>query len=419
MASRSILSRIWRVSKPSRQQIRRLTLGGHQAHEILKEFGIPVSSGKVARTPAEARAIAEGFNGSRITKPQTLKSSKCSTTDKEDSEGSIGRKDAANTAEDIAKNLLGHQLKAGRRSRSYDTDNNFFTTESIENEGKWYLAITFDRENYCPSIVASKRGGFDIETTAEQHPKHLDTFKLGYTEGITPDVVQSVSRCLGASEEERKNLHNLLSRLYEFFTTRDATLVEINSLEKSSDGTLTCRGARLMIDDAASKRQKAIFSMRDTEHEVPDEVEAEKYGLVYVRMDGDIGNVVNGAGLAMATNDAIALHGGASANFLDAGGQATKETMVKAFEIILRDERVKAILVNIYGGITRGDMIAESILGAAKQLGPLRVPMVVRLQGTNSELGLRILEKANLGLHTEADFGKAAERAVELAKQRQ
>ncbi|CCF45298.1 succinyl-CoA ligase beta-chain [Colletotrichum higginsianum] len=144
-----------------------------------------------------------------------------------------------------------------------------------------------------------------------------------------------------------------------------------------------------MIDDAASKRQKAIFSMRDTEHEVPDEVEAEKYGLVYVRMDGDIGNV------------------------------ATKETMVKAFEIILRDERVKAILVNIYGGITRGDMIAESILGAAKQLGPLRVPMVVRLQGTNSELGLRILEKANLGLHTEADFGKAAERAVELAKQRQ
>ncbi|CCF44396.1 succinyl-CoA synthetase subunit beta, partial [Colletotrichum higginsianum] len=149
-----------------------------------------VSSGKVARTPAEARAIAEGFNGSRITKPQTLKSSKCSTTDKEDSEGSIGRKDAANTAEDIAKNLLGHQLKAGRRSRSYDTDNNFFTTESIENEGKWYLAITFDRENYCPSIVASKRGGFDIETTAEQHPKHLDTFKLGYTEGITPDVVQ-------------------------------------------------------------------------------------------------------------------------------------------------------------------------------------------------------------------------------------
>ncbi|GKT44986.1 succinate--CoA ligase [ADP-forming] subunit beta, mitochondrial [Colletotrichum spaethianum] len=151
-------------------------------------------------------------------------------------------------------------------------------------------------------------------------------------------------------------------------------------------------------------------------HQIPEESEAEKYGLVYVKMDGNIGNVVNGAGLAMATNDAIALHGGASANFLDAGGQATKETMVKAFEIILRDERVKTILVNIYGGITRGDMIAESILGAAKELGPLEVPMVVRLQGTNSELGLEILKEANLGLHTEADFGKAAEKAVELAR---
>ncbi|WQF88425.1 Putative succinate--CoA synthetase, beta subunit, ATP-citrate lyase/succinyl-CoA ligase [Colletotrichum destructivum] len=420
MASRSILSRVWRVrQQPSRQQIRRLTLGGHQAHEILKEFGIPVSRGKVAQALTKTRTITEEFDGSRITKPQTLKSSRCSTTDKEGSEGSIGRIDAVNTAGDIAKNLLGHQLKAGRRSRRDNTDNKFFVTELIEHEAKWYLAITFDRENYCPSIIASKRGGFDIDTTVKQHSKHLNTFKLGYTEGITSEVIQSVSRCLGASEEEAKNLHNLLRRLYEFFTTKDATLVEINSLAKSFDGTLTCRDARLMFDDAAGKRQKDIFSMRDTEHEVPDEVEAEKYGLVYVRMDGDIGNVVNGAGLAMATNDAIALHGGANANFLDAGGQATTETMVKAFEIILRDERVKAILVNIYGGITRGDMIAESILGAAKQLGPLRVPMVVRLQGTNSELGLRILEKANLGLHTEADFGKAAERAVELAKWRQ
>ncbi|GKT67883.1 succinyl-CoA synthetase beta chain [Colletotrichum tofieldiae] len=150
-------------------------------------------------------------------------------------------------------------------------------------------------------------------------------------------------------------------------------------------------------------------------YEASEEIEAEKYGLVYVKMDGNIGNVVNGAGLAMATNDAIALHGGTSANFLDAGGQATKDTMVKAFDIILRDERVKTVLVNIYGGITRGDMIAESILAAAKELGPLKVPMVVRLQGTNSELGLKILEEANLGLHTEADFGKAAEKAVKLA----
>ncbi|TKW51938.1 Succinyl-CoA ligase [GDP-forming] subunit beta, mitochondrial [Colletotrichum tanaceti] len=350
----------------------------------------------------------------------------------------LGRPPGARDSErarGITESQLGHQLKTGGLSRRNNTDSKSIVTESIEHEAaaEWYLAITFDRENYCPSIVASKRGGLDAETTAkqQQHPEDddLHSFRLGYTEGITPEVVRGVSRCLGASEQETGNLHNLLSRLYEFFTARDATLIEIDSLARSPDGTLSCRDARLTFDDAAGERQKDVFSLRDdidddTEHEGPppgrsDEAEAAKYGLAYVRMDdGDVGSVVNGAGLAMATNDAIALHGGAGANFLDAGGQATEETMVKAFEIVLRDERVKAILVNIYGGITRGDMVAESILGAAKQLGPLRVPMVVRLQGTNSELGLRILEKADLGLHTEADFGKAAERAVELARER-
>ncbi|TQN66334.1 Succinate--CoA ligase [GDP-forming] subunit beta, partial [Colletotrichum shisoi] len=337
MASRSILSSMWRGNNQQARK-RQCPNDSRIAHEILKEFGIPVSRGKVARRLAEARAVTEYFDRSRITKPQTLKSGRCSTTDNEGSEGSIGQTNTANTAKGITESLLGHQLKAGGRSRPDDTDNKFFATESIEHEA------------------------------------------------------ECVWRCLGASEEEVKNLHNLLVRLYEFFTTRGATLVEINSLEKSSDGTLTCGDARLMFDDAAGKRQMDVFSKRGTEHEVPDEVQAEKYGPVYVRMDGDIGSVVNGAGLAMATHDAIALHGGASADSLDAGGQATTETMVKAFEIILRDERVKAILVNVYGGITRGgDMIAESILGAAKQLGPLRVPMVVRLQGTDSELGLRVV----------------------------
>ncbi|EFQ32386.1 CoA-ligase [Colletotrichum graminicola M1.001] len=260
----------------------------------------------------------------------------------------------------------------------------------------------------------------------QQYPEQFRTFTLGYTRGITREIVESISKFLDASAKERDSLQRILGRLYKVFTAKDATLLEIGSLARSHDGTLTCLDVRVVFDDAASKRQVDVFSLRDVMHEISEEVEAEKYGLVYVKMDGNIGNVVNGAGLAMATNDAIALYGGSSANFLDAGGQATKHTMVKAFEIILRDERVKTILVNIYGGksdrawcnrwIIRCDMIAESIVGAAKQLGPLKVPMVVRLQGTNSELGLKILEEADLGLHTEADFGKAAEKAVELAR---
>jgi len=310
--------------------------------------------------------------------------------------------------------MLSHHLEAS--SGGEVLANKLFITEMINYETAWFLAITFDRENSCPIIIASKRGGIDMETTVQQYPEQFHTFRLGYTRGITREVIERVSKFLDASTKERDNLQRILGRLYRIFTAKDATLLEIRSLARSHDGTLTCLDSSFAFDDAASKRQEDVFSLRDIMHEISEEVEAEKYGLVYVKMDGNIGNVVNGAGLAMATNDAIALYGGSSANFLDAGGQATKDTMVKAFEIILRDERVKTILVNIYGGITRGDMIAESILGAAKELGPLKVPMVVRLQGTNSELGLKILEEADLGLHTEADFGKAAEKAVELAR---
>ncbi|KAJ4328885.1 hypothetical protein N0V84_000673 [Fusarium piperis] len=202
--------------------------------------------------------------------------------------------------------------------------------------------------------------------------------------------------------------------MFEIFSEKEAINLETNLL-CTLDGQLICSDSGFFFDDAAQKRQPDLFALRDSAQEIQEEVEAEKYGLVYVRMDGNIGNVVNGAGLAMATNDAISLYGGSSANFLDAGGQATKETMLQAFGIIMRDERVKAILVNIYGGITRCDMIAESIIAAASELGPLRVPMVVRLQGTNSDAGLKLLSNTDLGIHVEADFGEAARKAVELA----
>ncbi|KAF7558231.1 hypothetical protein G7Z17_g90 [Cylindrodendrum hubeiense] len=305
--------------------------------------------------------------------------------------------------EKVAAKMIGHRLKTKQTTRDGIKVTQLYVAETIQYEDEWYLALTLDRESYTPVIVISKKGGVNIETTAKENPDDLHSFKFSLTRGITHELISEVSARLEPSPMEVKSLGNILIRLYNLFVSKDATLLEINSLARSSNGTFTCLDARFTFDSAAEKRQKELFALRDAESEIEEELEAEKHGLIYIKMDGNIGNVVNGAGLAMATNDAISDHGGASANFLDAGGQATKETMQKAFEIIMRDERVRTILVNVYGG-------------AATALGPLRVPLVVRLQGTNSAEGLKLIEEAALGLHVESDFGKAAEKVVELAR---
>ena len=228
--------------------------------------------------------------------------------------------------------------------------NKVYVAEPIENEDEWYLAMTIDRESYCPAIIMSKSGGVDIETVAKEHPDQLLTFRFSLTKGITPDLVERIAKALGSPSNEVKNLETILTRMLKLFKSKDATLLEINPLVRDKEGNFTCLDAKFSFDNAAEKRQAELFALRDREQENKDELEAENYGLVYIRLDGNIGNVVNGAGLAMATNDAIAYHGGNSANFLDAGGQATKETMQKAFEIIVGDPRVSTIFVNIYGG---------------------------------------------------------------------
>lgn len=351
----------------------------------------------------------------------------------------------------MASQMLGHRLITKQTGEKGLQVNKIYVAEQIEYQDEWYLAMTIDRERYQPALILSKAGGVDIESVAKTTPEKLLTFHFSLTKGITPDLVRQVSSALGITDKETKNLERILEKMHKLFVSKDATLLEINPLVRSSDSTFTCLDAKFSFDNAAEKRQTDLFAMRDLEQEQGDEVEAEKYGLVYIRLEGNIGNVVNGAGLAMATNDAIAYYGGASANFLDAGGQATTETMKKAFEIIMRDERVQCIFVNIYGGkfsdshisrprltigagIIRCDMIAESIIGAAAELGPLRVPVVVRLQGTNAAEGLKMVcsvslldfsltdalvqvEEANLGLHSESDFGDAAQLAVRLANQ--
>ncbi|KAJ9143328.1 Succinate--CoA ligase [Pleurostoma richardsiae] len=399
----------------SKQQIRRLSLHEYQSQSLLKEFGVPVPRGKLAQSPKEVASIVEELGRRCVIKSQILKGGRGKGSFDSGLQGGIHSVDTPQAGEAIAGRMIGSRLRTKQTPETGITVNKLYVAEAVEYDQEWYLAMTIDRENYAPTIIISKNGGVDIEMTAREHPEELHAFRFSITKGITQEVADEISSRLGLSPTETESLRSVLDGMYDVFTSRDATLLEVNPLVRSAEGGFTCLDAKFTFDNAAEKRQRDLFALRDAENEVPEEVEAEKYGLVYVRTDGNIGNVVNGAGLAMATNDAIAYHGGASANFLDAGGQATKETMQKAFEIILRDDRVRAVLVNIYGGIIRCDMIAESIIGAAQELGPLRVPVVVRLQGTNSELGLKLLEDADLGLHTEHDFGEAAKKAVELA----
>ena len=295
--------------------------------------------------------------GKCVVKSQILKGGRGKGTFDSGLKGGVQVVDDPSAAESIASKMLGHRLKTKQTGEPGLKVNKVYVAETIKYDDEWYLAMTIDREKYAPAIIISKEGGVDIETMAKENPEKLLTFHYSISEGITPSLIKEISSSLNTSEKETENLQTILTRMHQVFVAKDATLLEINPLVLSTaDSTFTCLDAKFSFDDAASPRQKEIFNLRDSddvEEGASVEQEAKEYDLVYIRLDGNIGNVVNGAGLAMATNDAIAFNGGSSANFLDAGGQATTQTMQKAFEIILRDERVKCILVNIYGGKLR------------------------------------------------------------------
>lgn len=253
-------------------------------------------------------------------------------------------------ARQISTRMLGHRLHTKQTSADGLVVDRIFVTEQIKYDIEYYLTITVDRESYAPAIVLSKQGGINIESAAQANPDAILRIPLDYKQGVTEKTVAQIAQRLGLSAKPSGRLSALLRNLYSLFTSSDATLLEINPLVRTAEDDFLCLGSKFIFDNAAAPRQPDIFALRDGEQDSPSEGEAEKHGLVYVRLESDIGNVVNGAGLAMATNDAISFYGGKSANFLDAGGQATTETMVKAFEIILKDDRVKDILVNIYGG---------------------------------------------------------------------
>ncbi|EGU84898.1 hypothetical protein FOXB_04591 [Fusarium oxysporum f. sp. conglutinans Fo5176] len=415
MAARHITRKLWQPKVrihgsdfPMKHQRRGLSLQEHQSKQLLREFGIPVQNGKVATTAAEVREIMRQYGEviSFLFMVSTNLGGRGKGTFDTGFYGGVRIAELPEEGEQISSQMLGHRLKTKQTSGEGILVEKVLVAEFEECEEEWYLAIALDRERYSPVVLISRSGGVDIEETAKGESSSLRSFHFDYAEGITPDLLKRLRTGVRANSAEAEKLGAILTRLWDLFVSKDATLLEINPLARTGEANFKCLDAKFMIDDASQRRQPELFAQRDIQAEVPEEIEAQTYGLVYIKMEG----------LAMATNDAIAYHGGASANFLDAGGQATKNTIQKAFEIILRDTRVKVILVNIYGGIIKCDMIAESIIGATKELGPLRVPLVVRLQGTNSPEGLKILEDADLGFHVESEFGEAAKKAVQLSK---
>jgi succinyl-CoA synthetase beta subunit len=292
-----------------------------------------------------------GSGGKCVIKSQIQKGGRGKGTFDSGLQGGIQFVSGPDEAEKTAAQMLGQRLQTKQTEGTGLLVDKVYVAETVKYQDEWYLAMTIDRENYSPAIILSKSGGVDIEMLAKENPDALHTFHFSHSKGITPALLSHIADCIGASAAETVNLDTILQGLYRIFIDKDAVLLEVNPLVRDgADGSLRALDAKFSFDNAAEKRQEELFALRDVAHEVPDETEAERHGLVYVRMEGNIGNVVNGAGLAMATNDAIGLHGGASANFLDAGGQATKETMQQAFRIILNDERVKTIFVNVYGG---------------------------------------------------------------------
>jgi len=288
--------------------------------------------------------------------------------------------------------------------------------ERREPSHEYYVAVLNDRVTQGVVLVASAQGGMNIEEVAAKDPNAIITTPIDYEQGLSKEVALGVAKKLGfRNEAAQQEAADIFINLYRIFKEKDATQIEINPMAETKDGAVLCMDAKFSFDDNAEFRQKDVFNLRDISQEEPSEVEAQKANLNFIKLDGSIGCLVNGAGLAMATMDVLALHGGQPANFLDCGGGATPETVKKAFEILLADPKVKSIFINIFGGIMRCDYIAEGVIKATKELS-LTIPLVVRLKGTKEKEAKQMIKDSGLTIVAFDSLDEAAERAVELAQ---
>jgi len=388
----------------------------YQGKAILKKYGVPVLRGKVAVSADEAYAIAKEFGGVVVVKSQIHaggrgKGKVYGKDKKLVLDGGVKVVKSPEEARDVAGKILGNLLVTHQTGPSGKIVKKVLIEEGCPIARELYLGATLDRAIGRVTLMLSAEGGVEIEEIAAKSPEKIFKIPVDPNSGVDPTLVQAVANKLELTGTLAEKLLPFVKALYEAYVQSDCALAEINPLVVTKTGELVALDAKINFDDNALFRHPDYEALRDLDEEDKAEIEAKKYDLSYVSMDGSIGCMVNGAGLAMATMDIIKLHGGEPANFLDVGGGATVEKVTAAFKIILADPKVKAILVNIFGGIMRCDTIANGVVAAAREI-KIKVPVVVRLQGTNVDLGKKILMDANLGLISEDNLAEAAKKVV-------
>jgi succinyl-CoA synthetase beta subunit len=387
----------------------------YQAKEILARYGVAVPRGTVAMSADHAYQAAKEIGGTVVVKAQIHAGGRGKGTFTTGFKGGVKLAQTADEAVEHARQMLGNVLVTHQTGPSGREVKKVYVTEASQISKEYYLGIVLDRSKQMNVIMSSTEGGVEIEKVAAETPEKILKVWIDPLLGIQPFQARQVAFGLGFSGEAFKECVKLVTLLHKAHEETDATLTEINPLILTGDGHVVALDAKMSFDDSALYRHPDIVEMRDFSEEDPLEIEASKFDLNYIRLDGSIGCMVNGAGLAMATMDVIKLEGGEPANFLDVGGGATTERVKNAFRILLSDKKVKAVLINIFGGIVRCDVIAEGVIAAAREIG-VSLPVVVRLQGTNVDKGKALLKESGLKFTVAGNLKEAAQLAVASVK---
>jgi len=381
----------------------------YQAKSVLAGFGVPVPRGEVAFSADEVGAIARRLGGSVVVVKAQIHAGGRGKG------GGIKLAKSPEEAEQIAQQILGMTLVTHQTGPEGRKVSRLLIEEGLQIERELYLSIVIDRATTCPVVIASAAGGMDIEEVAASEPEKVLRETIDPGTGVIPFQSRKLAFGMGLGARPAQKLVTVLQSIYTAFIETDASMIEINPLILTKDGDLLALDAKVTLDDSALYRHTDLRDLRDPSEEDPLEVEASKFSLNYIRLDGNIGCMVNGAGLAMATMDIIKLAGGEPANFLDVGGGANAEQIRNAFKILTSDQNVRAVLINIFGGILRCDVLAQGVIAAVQDLG-VAVPIVIRMEGTNVEEGQRLLKESRLKFTTADSMGDAADHVVALAK---
>ena len=391
----------------------------YQAKEMFREFGVNVLEGVHCKSVDEAVEAYDSLESEIVAVKSQIHAGgrgKGILYDADSGEevmkGGVKIAFSREDVQEFSKNICGNRLVTKQTGPSGKIVTNMYVESGCDIDHEFYLAILVDRDRKSVLVMASTEGGVDIEEVAAKTPEAIHKIWADPSTGLAMDECESLSRSLGITGDSAKELTNMLQSLYRMFLEMDCSMIEINPLVRTRDGTMIALDAKVSLDENANFRHPWREEVRDLSEEEDVEIRANDLGLSYVKLDGNIGCLVNGAGLAMASMDVIKLYGGEPANFLDIGGGATLESITAAFQIILEDENVEGILVNIFGGIIRCDMVARSVIEASKDIG-LEVPLVVRFSGTNHEEGKAILDESDISIHTVSSLSEGARKIVE------